>query len=211
MILFEDEIIQASRERYQALARWNEIQYYQKIQKFVGRVKNIFCGDSITEQWPLQEFFPNFSVLNRGMNGNDSYTVYDRLVSDVLAYKPERVFLQIGFHDLQGDLLGYVARMQTIANLLLARGISVYIASLLPVKTIEGGEYGEYQNRIIRFNTALKELTRIGDMSGYIDYHSILCDARGQLSDEYGQADGVNVTLEAYHQMSMLVKQLLRC
>ncbi len=40
---------------------------YRKIRP--QRVKTVFYGDSITDNFPLNEFFPNASLLNRGIGG----------------------------------------------------------------------------------------------------------------------------------------------
>jgi len=64
-------------------------------------VKNtiVFLGDSITEQFNVSEYFLNLPVINRGVSGNFTYEVLDRL-NDVISLHPSKIILCIGTNDL---------------------------------------------------------------------------------------------------------------
>lgn len=61
----------------------------------------VFFGDSITEFWfGLPEAFPNLKVVNRGISGDTSSGLIQRLSDDVLFTDPTAVVMLIGTNDL---------------------------------------------------------------------------------------------------------------
>lgn len=96
----------------------------------------VLLGDSITNGCEWFELFGNRRVKNRGINGDTSVGVYDRLPS-TLAGQPAKVFLMIGTNDLaNGAPVDSVARMmeRIIARTKeLSPRTKLYVQSLLPV------------------------------------------------------------------------------
>jgi len=99
--LFDPESLRAIQEFYDTRERWQEILAYRKLADRIGHVRNLFYGDSITEAWPLHEHFPNHSLLNRGIGGDNVCGLYLRLAEDVFAYTPEKVFILIGINGIE--------------------------------------------------------------------------------------------------------------
>ncbi|MBO0982615.1 GDSL-type esterase/lipase family protein [Rathayibacter sp. SD072] len=60
---------------------------------------HVFLGDSITEGGAWHEWFPEHHVVNRGIGGDTTAGVLQRL-SPVTACEPETIFLLIGTNDL---------------------------------------------------------------------------------------------------------------
>ena len=77
--LFDQESLREIQEFFDTRDRWRDILEYRQLSAEVGHVKNLFYGDSITDIWPLHEFFPNHSVLNRGIGGDNVNGLYLRL------------------------------------------------------------------------------------------------------------------------------------
>ncbi len=66
----------------------------------------VFLGDSITQGWgSLQQDFPEFRVVNRGISGDVTRGVRYRLKEDVIDLNPAAVVMLIGTNDLglQGE------------------------------------------------------------------------------------------------------------
>lgn len=59
----------------------------------------VFLGDSITEGGEWAEMFPDVPTKNRGIGGDTSQGVLDRLHT-ITAGRPSKVFLKIGTNDL---------------------------------------------------------------------------------------------------------------
>ena len=65
----------------------------------------IFLGDSITDRYPVNKFYPNMLVINRGIGGDTMggvrhQGIYNRLESTVYNLHPKRIILMIAFNDI---------------------------------------------------------------------------------------------------------------
>ena len=133
--MFEPEKLEAIRAFYETRDRWREIKNYRTLRGEIRHIKNIFYGDSITNAWPLAEFFPGKSILNRGIGGDNIYGLYDRLNEDVLPYSPERVFMMIGINGIEEDEKRILDHIEAVAGMMKDKGISVYLSSILPLRS----------------------------------------------------------------------------
>ena len=130
--MFEQEHTDQILKFYATRARYSEIESFRRLRGSVGKVRNIFYGDSITEVWPLREFFPNHSILNRGIGGDNVYGLRYRLEDDVMSYHPERVFMLIGINGIEEPEERLTAHILALAGLMLLEGIAVGLSSILP-------------------------------------------------------------------------------
>src|SRR3954451_7586104 len=64
-----------------------------------GMPEIVMLGDSLTEWGNWHELVPEFRVINRGIAGDTSSGVLDRL-EEVIARRPKLVFLMIGTNDI---------------------------------------------------------------------------------------------------------------
>ncbi|MEG1608785.1 MAG: GDSL-type esterase/lipase family protein, partial [Clostridia bacterium] len=60
----------------------------------------VFVGDSITFGYNLDKFFPNKDYINRGISGDITVGVLERLDSTIFALKPKRIIMLIGTNDI---------------------------------------------------------------------------------------------------------------
>ena len=61
----------------------------------------VFFGDSITDGWgSLAQDFPKLKVANRGIGGDTTRGLRERIAGDVLAVHPRAVSMLIGTNDL---------------------------------------------------------------------------------------------------------------
>ena len=72
--------------------------------KIVTDQNIVFFGDSITEAYKVEEFFPDTFVVNSGIGGNRTKQLLDRIKQDVYSYNPSKVFILIGINDLNGGV-----------------------------------------------------------------------------------------------------------
>ncbi len=68
----------------------------------LGQVDNVFLGNSITEGFDLEIYFPGYEIANRGIVGDHLDGLVERLDNSVLSLKPQKLFLMIGINDI-GD------------------------------------------------------------------------------------------------------------
>ncbi len=122
---------------------------YRRLKGKVGHVRNIFYGDSITAGWPLKEFFPNTSLLARGIGGDNTTGLYLRLEEDVFPYTPERVFMLVGINGIEAPNDRMLAQIAAIAQLMQARKIRVFLSSVLPLRYPDIWNRFHYQDNIL--------------------------------------------------------------
>ncbi len=206
--MFEKSKLGAIQEFYRTYPRAIEKISYRRLRKAVGSVKNLFYGDSITDAWPLQEFFPNYSVLNRGIPGDNVYGLHLRIAEDVFPYSPKRVFMMIGINGIEEPADVLLAHIKSVADDISNKKIDVAMSTILPLRNPDNWNRFQYQDKIVQINAALREEAR---KQGHIflDYHSVVKDSSGQLAAECAQPDGTHLTFEAYCRMAEVVRPYL--
>ena len=60
----------------------------------------VFLGDSITDLWRLNEYFPDRDFVNRGISGQITGEMLARIKADVLDLHPEAMLILGGTNDL---------------------------------------------------------------------------------------------------------------
>jgi len=170
-----------------------------------GRKNIVFVGDSLTEGFPLEKYFPGRPVLNRGIIsdgiGFDERGVLGRMDSSIFDCNPKVIFLTIGVNDLPHDWVtveecieGYRAIVEQIQERL--PEVKLVLQTLAPT----GEPYGKraYLNpRIEEFNQHLLALAREKGLP-VIDLHALYRDEKGELPAQYHRGDGLHLTPEAY-------------
>lgn len=150
---------------------WYEIKtnYFKTNNKYNKKGGIVFLGDSITDNFSVYEMFPDFTVYNRGINGDHTYGVYDRLQSSVFDLEPEKVFLLVGTNDLsffnQDDEKMIADRIILIINKIKAvlPNTKIYLQSIYPVNNIMKNSIAGFRNneRIEKVNQYLKEINDV--------------------------------------------------
>lgn len=68
-----------------------------------GENRVVFFGDSITDIWKLQDFFPNKPYVNRGIGGQTTPQMLVRFQQDVINLQPKVVLILAGTNDIAGN------------------------------------------------------------------------------------------------------------
>jgi len=161
----------------------------------------IFLGNSITDMGEWSEFFQNRKVKNRGISGDITLGVLARL-DEVLASKPDKIFLMIGINDIAGNnpdsiiLWNYKQIIEQIQ--IKSTDTQLYVQSILPTNS-SFTQYHRHQGKtdhILFLNQKLKELSAQQNLT-YIDAFAALADAGNQLKPEYTN-DGLHLMAEGY-------------
>ena len=192
--------------------RVNEFKIYNRFAKPDGIV---FIGDSLTQRYPLSDFYPNMPIYNRGIDGDTTLGVLKRLDVSVFALKPAVVVLQIGTNDLQVTELpleATVENIQTIIKKIHHRlpHTTILLVSLYPVnetpdKLIEKIVVGPRQNKDLQWiNDHIKEIKNVQ----YVDVYPSLLDATGNLEMRFTK-EGLHLSLNGYAQVTDIIKPVL--
>lgn len=174
----------------------------------------VFLGNSITDYGPWQELFPNRKIKNRGISGDRTAWMLDRL-DPIVEGKPKKVFLMIGVNDL-----GAGAAPQKVADNIeeilerFAAGsprTKVYVQSILPVNdniSKYAGRHGSKDAEIVQTNRLVKEIC---DRRGitYIDVYSALVGDDGKLKLEHTN-DGLHLMMSGYEVWKTVIEKYVK-
>ena len=209
--MFEQEHIDGTLKFYSEYAPCAEIFQFRRLRGTFGPVDNLFYGDSITNGWQLHEFFPNHSILKRGIPGDSVYGLYHRMKEDVFPYQPKRVFMLIGINGIQEPEERLLAHITALAEMMEDKGIEVALSSILPLRNPDNWNRFQFQDKIVRINSALRNAAEKRKDRIFLDYHSAVRDETGQLAAECARDDGTHVIFEGYCRMAEVVRPHLIC
>src|SRR5262249_34936941 len=98
----------------------------------------VFFGDSITDSWKLENYFPGKPYVNRGIGGQTTPQMLVRFRQDVIDLRPKAVVILAGTNDIAGNTgpmrsEDIEADLASMADLAKANGIPVVFSSIMPV------------------------------------------------------------------------------
>jgi lysophospholipase L1-like esterase len=182
-----------------------------------GASRVVFLGDSITDLWRLNEYFPpERDFVNRGIGGQITGQMLGRMKADVIALKPSAVLVLAGTNDIaRGVPLSAIQdNLTMIAQLAEANKITPMFASLLPVSDYHKGEnlsYGQTLRRppqtIRALNDWLQKFCRERKYV-YVDYYSKLADPAGMLPADLAD-DGLHPNPKGYRLMAPIAQEAI--
>jgi len=176
----------------------------------------IFLGDSITDGWPLEQYFPEKSYLNRGISGQTTLQMLGRFRQDVIQLHPKSVVILAGTNDItrlsdSASLEGIKANFESMVELSQMHQIRVVLCSVLPVNDYNSAHRDSFaawrMEKIRELNEWLREYS-LSHQLLYIDYFTSMVDDAGYLRRELAD-DGLHPNLAGYAIMAELVKSAL--
>jgi len=204
--LTEEEVneIMAYDKFKEDMELWNKgvrAYYYHKKEHFEALPDTegeiIFLGNSITDNCEWAELMGNPNIKNRGIGGDDTEGVLERL-DEVCSSKPEKIFILIGTNDLAygkstdqvlqntGMILDRIAESSP--------GTRVYVHSILPVD--DAVHYTRKNSDIRTINAELVKMVKKRGLV-YIDLYTEFVDKNGILDKKYS-LDGLHLNGEGY-------------
>jgi lysophospholipase L1-like esterase len=224
------------------LQDWNQLGRYhlaneelKKSPAAAGRV--VFMGDSITDGWRLDEYFPGQPYVNRGISGQTTPQMLVRMYPDVIALKPAAVVLLAGTNDVARNTGPSTPEMiqqniMAITELAQHNGIKVLLCSILPVSDYAflaqqaagtppparvPGRGPMMRMRmtptrppadILKLNAWMKEYAaRVNAV--YVDYFTAFVDEKGWLREGLAN-DGLHPNADGYKIMAPMVSAAIQ-
>ncbi|MBI4877667.1 MAG: SGNH/GDSL hydrolase family protein [Acidobacteria bacterium] len=181
-----------------------------------GKPRVVFLGDSITDGWRLNEYFPERDFINRGISGQITGEMLGRMRADVIALKPAAMVVLAGTNDIARGVPVSTIRnnLAMIADLAVASQIKPIFASVLPVSDYHKDRNPQYERTpgrppatILALNAWLADFCRQRGFA-YLDYFSKSVDSAGLL--QAGLADdGLHPNSAGYRLMAPLVLEAI--
>ncbi|MDO4229499.1 MAG: SGNH/GDSL hydrolase family protein [Capnocytophaga sp.] len=167
----------------------------------ITRKDIVFVGNSITNGAEWSELFRNKRLKNRGISGDISEGVYDRLDYIVQA-KPAKIFLMIGVNDIARgvETATTVSNMRKIIEKIqqTTPKTKIYLQSVLPVNADFGMFKGHMKPELIKeINLQYKALAQEYKIT-YIDLYSHFVEKGTDKMQPKYTNDGLHLMGEGY-------------
>jgi len=182
-----------------------------------GENRVVFFGDSITDFWHLDEYFPGKPYINRGIGGQTTPQMLVRFRQDVIELRPEVVVILAGTNDIAGNtgpmrLEDIEANYASLAELARANNVRVVFSSVLPVHNYTPQSQnlfaGRAPEKILELNRWMKSYVAAHPDSLYLDYFSAMVDDKGLLKRDLAE-DGLHPNAAGYKIMAPLAESAI--
>jgi lysophospholipase L1-like esterase len=183
-----------------------------------GENRVVFFGDSITDIWHLDEYFPGKPYLNRGIGGQTTPQMLVRFRQDVIALQPKVVVILAGTNDIAGNtgpmrLEDIEADYASLAELAQANHIAVVFSSVLPIHNYTDRSKDFFAQRspekILALNKWLNEYVAAHSDCLYLDYFTALVDEKGLLKKDLAD-DGLHPNAAGFKIMAPLAEAAIQ-
>jgi lysophospholipase L1-like esterase len=180
-----------------------------------GEKRVVFFGDSITDIWHLDEYFPGKPYINRGIGGQTTPQMLVRFRQDVIDLQPKIVIILAGTNDIAGNtgpmrLEDIEADYVSLAQLARANKIKVIYCSVLPVHNYTERSKDFFAQRspekILALNRWLQDYCATSSNGCvYLDYFSALVDDKGLMKKDLAD-DGLHPNAAGFKIMAPLAE-----
>ena len=133
----------AAKSLADQLLDWNQLGRYHaanvQLRKQPSDPKRVvFMGDSITDFWRMEDYFPGQPYVNRGISGQTTSQMLVRMYPDVIDLKPGAMVVLAGTNDIAQNTGPATAEMieeniMSMTELAQNHGIKVLLCSIMPV------------------------------------------------------------------------------
>ncbi len=171
----------------------------------------VFLGDSITDGWRLNEYFPDRDFVNRGIGGQITGQMLGRMQADVVDRKPAAMLVLAGTNDIaRGVPLDAIQNnLAMIAALAVAHQIKPIFASVLPIHDYHKARNASWERSVQRPMATIRALNAwlaaFCRQRGfvYVDYFAATLDDAGLLKADLAD-DGLHPNAAGYRVMAPL-------
>ena len=166
-----------------------------------------FIGDSLTDGYDLAKYYPQYVTANRGIGGDTTFGLEERLQVSLYDLKPKVVVMLIGANNMDSMFQNYESILQSLQENLPES--KIVLLSL----TAMGGEHWGRKNQLAAYNNVSIKLLAQKYNFTFVDLYSALYDVSiGEVYEGY-TIDGGHFTHEGYTvvtaQITPVLKELL--
>lgn len=166
-----------------------------------------FIGDSLTDGYDLAKYYPQYVTANRGIGGDTTFGLEERLQVSLFDLKPKVVVMLIGANNMDSMFENYESILQSLKQNLPES--KIVLLSL----TAMGGEHWGRKNQLAAYNNVSIKLLAQKYEYTYVDLYSVLYDVSiGEVYEGY-TVDGGHFTNEGYtvvtEQITPVLEKLL--
>lgn len=172
----------------------------------------IMLGNSITNCANWEELFQNKHIKNRGISGDISLGVLDRM-DEIVKRKPKKIFILIGINDISLNIdksiiltnyQGIITKIKTESP-----KTKVFIQSILPTND-EFDTFKKHQGKMDIIKAVNIELEKLAEKNKvtFLNIFPEFLDEKGKLSKKYTN-DGLHLLGSGYLLWASLIKKYI--
>ena len=168
----------------------------------------LFLGDSLTDGCDVKKYYGEYVATNRGIGGDTSFGLLDRMQVSAYDAHPKTIVLLIGGNDiLRGKSLESIySNYEKIIT-----GIRDHLPDTKIVwcsLSVLGNNWAKHNDTVVLCNQKIKLLAQKYECE-FVDIYTPLCDVEtGEIRVAY-TAEGVHFTDEGYKVVSAKIKEKL--
>ena len=151
-----------------------------------------FLGDSLTDGYNLAQYYPQYKTANRGIGGETTHGLENRLQVSVYDLKPKVAVLLIGGNNLNTMFENY-------ENILFGLKNEVPQTKVILVSLTAMGKNLANKNQIAAYNNVIIKKLAVKYGFTFVDLYTPLFDeTSGEIYADY-TTDGAHLTPQGYH------------
>lgn len=179
-----------------------KVALFNKENETLSGVQVAFIGDSLTDGYDLKHFYPEFETANRGIGGDTTFGLENRLKVSLYDLNPQTVVMLIGANNFDTMMDNYETILIKLKENL--PNSNVVLLSL----TAMGKEWAKNNDKAILNNQKIKLLAGKHNMT-FVDLFTPLCNPEtNKIYDEY-TTDGGHLTMLGYQVLTNQIKPVL--
>ncbi len=172
-----------------------KVAQFKEDNKTLGEVDVAFLGDSLTDGYPVQDWYPQYKVVNRGIGADSTWGLEERLDCSAYDVNPKVIVMLIGINNLDTMLQNYERIVQKIKQNL--PNTKIIIESLTP----ESGDFAFRNPQAISNNVKVKNIAQRNGCT-FVDMYTQLLDPNtNELKLEY-TIEGLHFTPQGYEKIT---------
>jgi len=160
----------------------------------------VFVGSSSFTKWKdVGDYFPGYTILNRGFGGSRLVDVIRYTYDIILPYRPKQVVIYCGENDFAyADTVSVtevVRRFKTLYGML-RQNLPATTISFVSMKPSPVRE--KLQDKIKAANNEIKLFLKKESRAAFIDIYPAMLDAKGKMREELYEEDRLHMKAEGY-------------
>lgn len=194
------------------LSDWPQLARYHDANQALppaGPDRVVFFGDSITDAWAHNNFFPGKPYLDRGIGGQTTAQMVVRFQQDVVALRPAVVVILAGINDIAGNtgvssLPMIEDNLSSMVEIAQANNIRVVLSSVLPASDFPWRPGLQPAPKVRELNRWISRYASTHHCV-YLDYYTALAGSNGGMKPGLSR-DEVHPTAAGYAIMAPLAE-----
>ena len=185
-----------------APAFWAEIANFKKqdASKAPEQHAILFVGSSSFTKWTdVSDYFPGYTIINRGFGGSTLVDVIRYTYDVILPYHPKQVVIYCGENDLAySDTVSPTEVLRRVQTLFAMIRINLPKATIDFVSIKPSPVRASIQPRVIESNRLIKAYIEKQMNAAFIDVYHPMLDGKGHMREEIYLSDRLHMKPEGY-------------